>query len=486
MKKPLRYGIIGLAALAIAVPVVVNATAGAEEPDAGTADVGTAAVTELVTNGGFDNGTTGWWNGPNTTMAASGGALNVNVTGTPANYWDAPMGQDGLTLANGQVYTVSFDAKASKSVAVRSTVQLNADPYTAPHDQIVNLTTTSKRFSYTFTSNIATSTGQVGFQLGKNGAYTFTLDNISVSTETAGQPAGEFYVDSDNNAYKWIAANPNDTDKGTIESNIASKAGAKWFGGWSGTTEAAIKASVNTYVTAAASAGKTPILAAYNIYGRDCGGYSEGGPETPGEYEAWIRGFADGIAARKAIVILEPDAVAQAIDCDQMTPENLAIRRHLLTYATEQLKAKATGAWTYIDAGNAGWLAPSAMADELEQSGIANARGFAVNVSNYKATGASNTYAADVNAQLPAAKKWIVDTSRNGSQNTDGDWCNSRGSKLGVTSQAGTGGAEYFLWVKFPGDSDGECTHAGHNDPKAGDFVERFALALISGNWSGI
>ncbi|GIG64087.1 glycoside hydrolase family 6 protein [Phytomonospora endophytica] len=486
MKKPLRYGIIGLAVLAVGVPVVVNATAGAEEPGGAPAGVGAAAVTELVTNGGFSNGTTGWWNGPNTTMAVGGGVLNVNVTGTPANYWDAPMGQDGLKLENGKSYTISFDAKASKAVTVRSTVQLNVAPYTAPHDKEIALTTTSKRFSYTFTSNISTTAGQVGFQLGRNGAYTFSLDNISLTTETATQPAGEFYVDPENNAYKWIGLNPNDPDKATIEANIASKAGAKWFGSWSGETEGAIEESVDDYVTAAATAGKTPILAAYNIYGRDCGGYSEGGPETAGEYEAWIRGFAAGIGSRKAIVIIEPDAVAQAIDCDEMTPANLATRRHLLTYATEQLKSKAPGAWSYLDAGNAGWLPEADMAAELQQSGIANVRGFSVNVSNYKATGASNTYAAAVNNLLPTSKKWVVDTSRNGTQNTDGDWCNSRGSKLGVTSQAGTGGAEYFLWVKFPGDSDGECTHAGHNDPRAGDFVERFALALISGNWSGI
>ncbi|MEV0650587.1 glycoside hydrolase family 6 protein [Phytomonospora sp. NPDC050363] len=483
MKKPLRYGIIGLAALAVAAPLVANATAGAEEP---VGEVGTAAVTELVANGGFDNGATGWWNGPNTTMSVGGGVLNVQVTGTPANYWDAPMGQDGLKLENGKAYTVSFDAKASKAVSVRSTVQLNVAPYTAPHDKVVALTTTSKRFSYTFTSNIATTAGQVGFQLGRNGAFTFSVDNISVTTETATQPSGEFYVDPDNNAYTWIDQNQGDPDRATIESNIASKAGAKWFGSWMGETEGAIRESVNNYVTAATNAGKTPILAAYNIYGRDCGGYSEGGPETPGQYEDWIRGFADGIGARKAIVIVEPDAVAQAIDCDQMTPENLAIRRHLLTYATEQLKTRATGAWSYLDAGNAGWLAPSAMAAELQQAGIANTRGFAVNVSNYKSTAASNTYASQVNQLLPTSKKWIVDTSRNGSANTDGDWCNSRGSKLGATSQVGSGGAEYFLWVKFPGDSDGECTHAGHNDPRAGDFVERFALALISGNWAGV
>lgn len=472
MRGLLRAALIGTAVLGLTA---------ATTPAFAAAPTAAIQAVNLVRNGGFDSGTTSWWNGANTSMSVSGGALSVAVSGGTAR-WDAPIGQDGVPITAGRSYTISFDAKASKAVQIRSVVQLGQSPWTATHDvDGIALTTTMTRRSFTFTSTLTTN-AQVGFQLGGNGAYTFVLDNVSLTENTA---APQFYVDPRNNAYRWIGEHPGDPLIPLIRDNIATKAGAKWFGGWSGTTEQAIASVVNSYVTEAQNAGKTPILAAYNIYGRDCGGYSQGGPLEPADYENWIRGFATGIGDRPAIVILEPDAVAQMIDCG-MSEANKTIRRNLLTYATQQLAAKAPRAWTYLDAGNDGWIDPAVMAQGLKETGIANVRGFAVNVSNYKSTARSEDYGTRVNAALPSPKKFVVDTSRNGGTTVDGDWCNARGAKLGTPSSAGTGAAELLLWVKFPGDSDGECTHTGHNDPKAGEFSAAFAKALITGDWTGV
>ena len=52
-----------------------------------------------------------------------------------------------------------------------------------------------------------------------------------------------------------------------------------------------------------------PVLVAYDIPGRDCAQYSAGGALNQADYEAWISGFAQGIGNRKAVVILEPDAL---------------------------------------------------------------------------------------------------------------------------------------------------------------------------------
>ncbi|GLZ82099.1 hypothetical protein Afil01_69060 [Actinorhabdospora filicis] len=473
MRVLLRTALTGAAVLALTA-TAAPAFAAPSVPAAPTA-------VNLVKNGGFDSGTTSWWNGANTSMSVSGGALSVAVTGGGAR-WDAPIGQDGVAITAGRSYTISFDVKASKAAKIRSVVQLGANPWTPTHDaDNIDVTTSFARKSFTFTSTLTTN-AQVGFQLGGNGAFTLGLDNVSLTENTA---APQFYVDPRNNAQRWIDAHAGDELIPLIRDNIATRAGAKWFGSWSGYTEAEIATAVGNYVTDAQNAGKTPILAAYNIYGRDCGGYSAGGPLTAADYEKWIRGFATGIGNRPAMVILEPDAVAQMIDCG-MSEADKTTRRNLLTFATQQLAAKAPQAWTYLDAGNDGWIAPAAMAQGLKESGIANVRGFAVNVSNYKSTARSEDYGTRVNAALPTPKKFVVDTSRNGGSTVDGDWCNARGAKLGTPSGPGTGAAEFLLWVKFPGDSDGECTHTGHSDPKAGEFSTALAKALITGNWAGV
>jgi len=73
--------------------------------------------------------------------------------------------------------------------------------------------------------------------------------------------------------------------------------------------------------------------------------------------------------------------------------------------------------------------------------------------------------------------KFVVDTSRN-ANGSNGQWCNPAGRKLGVPAQVG-GGAELLLWVKTPGNSDGQCGVAP-NTP-AGQFNPDLAIRLIDG-----
>ncbi|MEU8877722.1 glycoside hydrolase family 6 protein [Streptomyces javensis] len=55
---------------------------------------------------------------------------------------------------------------------------------------------------------------------------------------------------------------------------------------------------------------KLPVLALYNIPGRDCGSYSSGGAEGLAAYQAWIDAVAEGIGDRKVMIVLEPDSLA--------------------------------------------------------------------------------------------------------------------------------------------------------------------------------
>src|ERR1700728_3094003 len=65
-----------------------------------------------------------------------------------------------------------------------------------------------------------------------------------------------FYVNPDNSAAVWSAANPNDGREPAIESAIANEPSAVWFTGG----ESAIGTSTGAYVGAAAYSDKLPVL----------------------------------------------------------------------------------------------------------------------------------------------------------------------------------------------------------------------------------
>ncbi|MDC0710703.1 glycoside hydrolase family 6 protein [Stigmatella sp. ncwal1] len=445
------------------------------------------AVTELVANGTFASGAVApWWNNANTQVRVENGRLRIDVAAGTANLWDAIVGESGIPLVSGKAYTLSFSASASASISVRTTVQQETAPYTAVLTQQFSIDGTSRRFSFPFTSSLGTSQGQVTFQVGgRPAAATVFLDDISLTTESTGTGGGSgpigmtsgFYVDPNTGAAGWVRSNGGDSRASRIQSSIASKPGARWFGNWSGD----IGSAVSSYVAAADAADKLPVLVAYNIPGRDCGSHSGGGAGSPDAYRTWIAAFAAAIGNRPAIVIIEPDAVAQ-LDCLANDSER-QVRLGLLRYATEQLRDRATNTWTYLDGGNAQWIAADTMAQRLDSAGVKNIRGFALNVSNFYTTAQSNPYGASVNSALSSrygyTRQFLVDTSRNGN-GSNGEWCNPGGRKLGTTSQVGTGtGAELLLWVKSVGESDGNCGIAP--GAAAGQFSPDLAIRLIDG-----
>lgn len=437
-----------------------------------------SALTELLTNGSFDSGSTApWWSSANTPSRVENGQWRLDVPAGTANAYDAIAGESGVTLTAGQSYTLAFSVSASTSGTLATTVQLDSSPYTATLTQQVTVDGTQRRYSFPFTSSL-NSAGhvQVTFQLGGAAARTVWLDNVSLTT--ASNPVAMtngFYVDPNSDPAVWAKANSGDGRAASIQASIASKPMARWFGNWNSD----ITSAVSSYVSAANSANKLPVLVAYNIPGRDCGSYSSGGAGSPDAYRTWISAFASAIGSRPAIVLLEPDSVAQ-LDC---LPDdaNRQTRLSLLSYATQQLRDKAPNTWSYLDAGNAHWIAADTMAQRLNSAGVGNIRGFVLNISNFYTTAESISYGNAVSAALNShygyTRPFAVDTSRNGN-GSNGEWCNPAGRKLGTPSQAG-GGADLLLWVKVPGDSDGTCG-AAPSIP-AGQFSPALAYNLVYG-----
>ncbi|GAA4562946.1 glycoside hydrolase family 6 protein [Micromonospora coerulea] len=226
-----------------------------------------------------------------------------------------------------------------------------------------------------------------------------------------------------------------------------------------------------------------------------------------------------------------------------------ADRFAMLNYAVDRLAALPRTS-VYLDGTHSAWLGVGDIADRLVKAGVGRADGFFLNVSNYETTErqlkygnwiarcihygtegpeyarghfdwcASQYYPADpadfstwgrtdawydsnVGA-VPADRlpHFVVDTSRNGqgpwtppagvSWPDPQTWCNPPDRGLGLRPTTATGDplADAFLWVKTPGQSDGQCdrgTGTGHDparggiaDPAAGAWFAEQALELVT------
>ncbi|GAA2630395.1 glycoside hydrolase family 6 protein [Streptomyces vastus] len=284
-----------------------------------------------------------------------------------------------------------------------------------------------------------------------------------------------FYVDPDSSAKRWAATNAGDGREPAISASIANTPTARWFGSWSGT----IGTATGAYVGAADARDKLPILVAYNIYNRDyCGGHSAGGASSPSAYKNWIAQFAGGIAGRPAVVVLEPDSLG---DYGCMTQAQIDEREDMLIGALAEFNRQAPNTWVYLDAGNPAWAGAATMARRLHEAGLRQAHGFSLNVSNYLTTAENTAYGNAVNSELNArygyTKPFVVDTSRNGN-GSNGQWCNPSGRRIGTPTQLG-GGAEMLLWIKVPGESDGNC--GAGTGSSAGQFLPEVAYKMIYG-----
>jgi endoglucanase len=220
----------------------------------------------------------------------------------------------------------------------------------------------------------------------------------------------------------------------------------------------------------------------------------------------------------------------------------------MLNYAVNRFKA-LPHASVYLDGTHSAWLGSGDIADRLVKAGVQRADGFFVNVSNYETTErqlkfgdwiskciyygtkgpdsarghfewcASQYYPAspndfstwglsdawyDANVGTPAPNTlahFVVDTSRNGqgpwaapagvTWPDPQTWCNppNRGLGLRPTTSTGDPLADAFLWIKTPGQSDGQCdrgtgtgldpARSNTADPAAGAWVPAQAIELV-------
>jgi hypothetical protein len=370
----------------------------------------------------------------------------------------------GLKIWSTATASGSFSSRATRRITVRARGEqcAGAPRMTVSVDGRVALDVNVTATSWTdYAADLALNDGSHSLTVRFANDYrsascdrNLLVDRVTLTSIAARPlPGAALYVDPASHANAKIAAQPQ----------------AFWLGGWSGD----VRTAAGNVVSAAAAAGRVPTLVAYDIPQRDCGSFSAGGQGSADAYRTWIRAFAAGIAGRRAIVVLEPDAIA-GLDCLNTTDR--ATRLSLLADAVRVLAASANTI-VYLDGGHDAWQPVATMASRLAQAGIADAQGFALNVSNFRAQAGLVAYGQQLAAAIGVAH-FVIDTSRNGlGPSPDGQWCNPPGRALG--SKPGTPGdhrLDWNLWVKRPGESDGPC----NGGPAAGVYWPAYADGLAS------
>lgn len=278
----------------------------------------------------------------------------------------------------------------------------------------------------------------------------------------------KLYLDTESFAYAaWQAASGEEEE---LLAQIALTPQAIWVNGPEGLDRARAVAGE------AARAGMLPVFVAYNIPNRDLGNYSAGGAVNREEYLAWIETLAHAIEPAGPAVILEPDALAHIRDMrDVRAQERIGTMREAIGILKARLSIRV-----YADAGHPRWTPADEMARRLAYAGVEEADGFSLNISNFVATDEVVEYGAKISDEI-GGMHFVADTSRNGrghAQDAEGnlDWCNPEGRTLGVRPTAETSHAlaDAFLWIKRPGESDGECK----GGPQAGEWWQEYALGL--------
>lgn len=290
----------------------------------------------------------------------------------------------------------------------------------------------------------------------------------------------ELYTDPNSNisinARSWASANPANA---ALMYRLAATPMAQWFGNWNNN----VQSDVNAYVSAAKQVNQMPVLVAYNIPFRDCGGASSGGAANDSAYLGWISNFAAGINNRPAMVILEPDALA-GLNC--LSSAEQTNRLNLIAQAVSILKTQSDSK-VYIDAGNSNWQSAQVMQQRLNSANIAQADGFSLNVSNYYSTSSNQNYGYAL-SRLLDNKHFVIDVSRNGNgpnpqPGVQYPWCNPANMAVGQNPTLNTGNhlIDGYLWIKGAGESDGACGPSVYNTsaPAAGQWWPQSALQLM-------
>jgi endoglucanase len=263
---------------------------------------------------------------------------------------------------------------------------------------------------------------------------------------------------------------------------------AVWFD--SG-TPAQVQQQVQRTMAEAAVERATPVLVAYDIPGRDCAQYSAGGALSQADYQAWstleqdpgAHVYLDGThSAWQSVGTMTQRLLAANVQEAQgffLNVSNYQPDPQLQDYGTWISDCIAM----VTDSANALYGNPAGCGSQY----------YPATESDFSTWNLTTQWYAQNMGDAVAATHFVIDTSRNGDGPDSmqqyagppydqpasvvttlaaGNWCNPPGSGLGLRPTARTGVPllDAYLWVKTPGQSDGQCDSAG--GARAWDYTD--------------
>jgi endoglucanase len=181
------------------------------------------------------------------------------------------------------------------------------------------------------------------------------------------------------------------------------------------------------------------------------------------DYKRWIQEFAAGIGDSRVIMLLQPD-----MPFTLCLPHHSQIDLQLISWTVKRFEALAHTT-VYIDAGSSDWLKAGQTASMLKRAGVANARGFGLDLTHFDSTAHEVAYGKKVVKTLARLHvngvHFAVNTSMNGRPFTThqhrrtfklGTVCKTRRSRACVTlgqpptTNTGTSMCDAFLWFGRP------------------------------------
>ncbi|GMF53391.1 unnamed protein product [Phytophthora fragariaefolia] len=226
-------------------------------------------------------------------------------------------------------------------------------------------------------------------------------------------------------------------------------------------------------------------IVVYGIPNKDCAaGLSSGGSvKSTSDYQTFLKDLTDAIGERKVLYVVEPDALGlltQDGGCGSSAGylDNLKVAVSALSANANAELYVDVGYWMLAYGDSAGKVAT--VMKELGSSG--RVKGVTINTSNYRSTDECAGYCKNFQtAMVSSDMSCIIDTSRNYNGSPTSDWCNVPTAGIGKppTAETGVSNLDYFMWIKPPGESDGECATGG---TAAGTFYqEGFTLLWDQG-----
>jgi endoglucanase len=177
--------------------------------------------------------------------------------------------------------------------------------------------------------------------------------------------------------------------------------------GWE-QADADVGRQVRQTLLAASLEHAVPIFVAYNIPGRDCSEYSAGGAPSDAAYDAWIDAIGNALGNAEAIVLEEPDALANlpgycgSAYATEFPDITNTTRIDDIRYAVSTLENDPSIS-LYLDGGNSDWQNVGGMAETLVAADVQQTQGFFLNVSNYQYDTNSDFYGTWVSACIAYA-----------------------------------------------------------------------------------